>query len=78
MSEEIPILSAREVIKALSKLGFRTTRQRGSHIVLAKVTADGKVATVVPKHREIARGTLDGILTQARISRGEFLKALEK
>jgi predicted RNA binding protein YcfA (HicA-like mRNA interferase family) len=40
-------VSARKVIKALSKVGFRVIRRRGSHVVLKH--EDGRV-TVVPIH----------------------------
>ncbi len=50
--------SYRQVIKTLSKFGFQVIRQRGSHIVL-KGFCNGKDRTVVvPKHKEIAIGTL--------------------
>jgi predicted RNA binding protein YcfA (HicA-like mRNA interferase family) len=68
--------SHRIVIKTLSKLGFQVVRQRGSHIVL-KGFYNGKMRTVViPKHQEIAIGTLKGILFQAGISDEEFLNSV--
>ena len=66
--------SHRKVTKTLSKFGFQIVRQRGSHIVL-KGFYNGKIRTViVPKHEEIAIGTLKGILFQAGITDEEFLK----
>lgn len=50
--------------------------QRGSHVVLRKTTADGDVGCVVPLHKELAVGTLSGILQQAKVSPEEFLQAL--
>ena len=67
-------LSYREVIKALGKLGFRAVRQRGSHIVLKGFFKDRRRTVVVPKHREIAIGTLRGIMFQAGLTVEEFLK----
>jgi len=66
------------VIKVLSKLGFRIVRQRGSHIVLKGFYKDKKRTVVVPKHREIAVGTLRGILFQAGLTTEEFTKLTEK
>ena len=71
-------LSYREVIKALGKLGFRAVRQRGSHIVLKGFFKDRKRTVVVPKHREIAVGTLRGIMFQAGLTVEEFLKLTEE
>lgn len=78
MGEELPILSAREVPKALAKLGFKPVRQRGSHIVVAKFTDKGKIGAVVPNYDEIPRGTMDSILEQAKLSKDEFRRLLEK
>jgi predicted RNA binding protein YcfA (HicA-like mRNA interferase family) len=75
---ELPILSVREVLKALSKDGFSPVRQRGSHIVLSKITANGKVCAVVPNYNEITRGTLYSILEQARLSKEDFMRLLKK
>ena len=66
--------SYKEVIKALGKLGFRAVRQRGSHLVLKGFFKDRKRTVVVPKHREIAVGTLRGIMFQAGLTVEEFLK----
>jgi predicted RNA binding protein YcfA (HicA-like mRNA interferase family) len=70
--------SYREVIKALSKLGFRVVRQKGSHIVLKGIYGEKKRTVVVPKHKEIAVGTLRGILFQTGTTLEEFLKIIEE
>lgn len=62
-------LSGDETIRRLERLGFTRVRQRGSHVVLRKDLSDGTaVGCVVPLHKELALGTLHGILKQARIS----------
>lgn len=65
-------VSGEETIRKLEKLGFQKVRQRGSHVVLKKQTADGDIGCVVPLHKELAVGTLHGILKQAKISIEEF------
>ena len=74
----LPRLSGHETIIALSKFGFIKKRQKGSHVILIKATKQGKVGCVVPLHKELETGTLLGILRQAKISREEFLKIIEK
>jgi predicted RNA binding protein YcfA (HicA-like mRNA interferase family) len=69
-------VSGQEAIRALERLGFEQTRQRGSHVVLKKQTPAGDIGCVVPLHRELAIGTLRGILRQAGISSDEFMKEL--
>ena len=70
----LPRSSGEEAVRALEKLGFRKVRQRGSHVVLKKQTPKGDVGCVVPLHKELAVGTLRGILRQAHIDTDEFLK----
>ena len=69
-------VSGREAVRALERLGFEQVRQRGSHIVLKKQTQEGAVGCVVPMHRELAVGTLRGILKQARVTPDEFMENL--
>ena len=69
-------VSGHEAIRALERLGFVQIRQRGSHVVLKKMTATGEIGCVVPLHAEIAVGTLHGILKQPQITPDEFLKNL--
>ncbi|MCB0025156.1 MAG: type II toxin-antitoxin system HicA family toxin [Caldilinea sp.] len=60
-------------MRALERLGFAVTRQRGSHLVLRR----GSSGCVVPNHRELKTGTLAGILKQAGVSVEEFISALQ-
>lgn len=69
---KLPVLSGAEVVKALERMGFEQVRQRGSHVVLRK----GAAGAVVPLHREVKVGTLNGILRQAHVSADEFVAAL--
>ena len=73
----LPVLSGREVIKALAKIGFEIVGRRGSHVRLKR--KDGKtLIVIVPDHKELARGTWRSILRQANLSREEILELLEK
>jgi predicted RNA binding protein YcfA (HicA-like mRNA interferase family) len=69
-------VSGQEAIRALERLGFRKVRQRGSHVVLKKETPAGAVGCAVSLHRELAIGTLQGILRQARVTPEEFMENL--
>jgi predicted RNA binding protein YcfA (HicA-like mRNA interferase family) len=73
----LPHLSGREIIRALEWLGFVQARQRGSHVVMKKSTADGSVGCVVPLHGEVAIGTLNSILKQAKVLPDEFIKVVK-
>lgn len=69
-------VSGQEAICALERLGFVQARQRGSHVVLKKQTPEGALGCVVPLHRELAIGTLRGILKQAKVTPDEFMDKL--
>ena len=58
---KLPLLSWREVVKALRKAGFQVTRQKGSHLILLKK----EYVVPVPKHKEIKRGLLMEIIAEA-------------
>ncbi|MGA7732046.1 MAG: type II toxin-antitoxin system HicA family toxin [Chloroflexia bacterium] len=66
-------VSGEEAIRALERLGFVQVRQRGSHVILKKTTDEGEIGCTVPLHRELAVGTLRGILRQAGVSVEEFV-----
>ncbi len=69
-------ISGEEAIRRLEKLGFQRVRQRGSHVILKKQTSDEEIGCVVPLHKELAIGTLRGILKQARLTVEKFLEGL--
>ena len=70
----IPLLKPSQVVKAFENLGWEVVRQKGSHIIL---TREGHIATLsVPKHKEVARGTLRGLINRAGLSVEEFLDSL--
>lgn len=74
---KLPVVSGGEVIKALKKLGFVVTRQKGSHVSMHKSNPDGTILVVVPVKESIKKGTLINILKQARLEREEFIQALK-
>ena len=62
----------REVKRKLEAAGFVQVAQTGSHVKFAKTTIEGTLTATVPKHREVAPGTLRSILRQARLSQEDF------
>ena len=58
----------------LLKAGFYEVGQTGSHVKFARIVNLGTITATVPKHTEIAAGTLRSILRQAGISESEFAK----
>lgn len=52
--------------------GFLEVRQRGSHIVMQKRLPDTTITVPVPNHAELRMGTLQSIIRQSGVPRGEF------
>ena len=73
-------VSAADLVKALGHLGYRVTRQKGSHIRLT-TERHGEHHEVVPNHDPVKVGTLSGILRSVANHHGmtvdELLRELE-
>ena len=74
---KLRVFSSRDLIRMLESNGFKQVRQKGSHIVLQKEMSLSKansqtITLIVPKHDEIAIGTLASIIRQSGLSRELF------
>jgi len=65
-------LSGDDVRKALAKIGFELSRQKGSHMMLRR--EDPATLVVVPAHKIVKAGTLRKIIAQAGLTVDEFLE----
>lgn len=77
---KLPRVSYSDIIKVLSKVGFAYApkRGKGSHIAMYKVDEDGRRRLVIiPRKKNIPKGTLLSILKQAGLSKEEFLELLK-
>jgi predicted RNA binding protein YcfA (HicA-like mRNA interferase family) len=61
----LPVVAGQRLVKALERDGWEVARQRGSHVRMKH--PDRLVSLTVPLHRELKRGTLSGILSDAGI-----------
>jgi len=69
MSEKLPALKPKDVIRILEKLGFQLYRQRGSHRIFVK----DEYQVIVPFHnRELKQGTLYNIIKGMGLTVEEF------
>ena len=70
----LPTISGREARDAFLKDGWTFARQRGSHMILIK---SGHIASLsVPDHKELAKGTLRGLLRSAGMTTERFIELL--
>ena len=76
MSERLPRVTGKEVVRALGRFGFELHHTRGSHHVLR--SADGKRHVTIPVHagETIGAGLLKRILEHAGIAPEVFREAL--
>jgi predicted RNA binding protein YcfA (HicA-like mRNA interferase family) len=66
------------VKRALNILGFSVVRE-GNHISMVRQNPDGtRTPLTMPNHPTLKASTLRTILTQAQISREDFLRAFEQ
>ncbi|MFA6548743.1 MAG: type II toxin-antitoxin system HicA family toxin [Candidatus Margulisiibacteriota bacterium] len=76
MSNKIPVLKGKEVVRALEKAGFVVKRTTGSHVIL-KNNSTSKIA-IVPTHgsKDIKRGTMFSIIRQTGLSIEAFIELI--
>ena len=74
MSSKYPVLSPKDIIQVMKKLGFEKISQKGSHVKYYNYETEKTF--IIPMHYEIAKGTLKSILEQADIDLDLFLKNL--
>jgi predicted RNA binding protein YcfA (HicA-like mRNA interferase family) len=73
---ELPVVTPRQLIRALRKAGFFVHHVRGSHHYLKHPDKAG-LLVVVPYHgRDLKRGTLRSILRQAGLTIDELVDLL--
>lgn len=72
---KLPLISGEKAIKAFEQLGFHQARQSGtSHVVLKK---EGyPILLSVPKHDELKKGLLRGLIRDAGLTVEEFCNKL--
>ncbi len=71
---KLPLLSGRQVLTALTRLGFVEVHRKGSHVKMKH--EDGRVI-VFPFHDKVDRYTLKGALRDADIEVTDFLKEVK-
>ena len=64
------------VIAAFRRMGFEVVREE-DHVAMRREKPGGSDCLTIPNHRSIKSSTLRTVLTQAGLSREEFLRAYE-
>lgn len=71
---KLRLLSGKQVVRALERLGFVEVSRKGSHVKMKH--PDGRLI-VFPYHDEIDRFTLKGALRDAEIEVENFIDAIK-
>lgn len=71
---KLPLLSGRQVLSTLKRLGFVEVQRKGSHVKMKH--PDGRII-VFPYQDEVDRYTLKGALRDAEINIEEFIKNIK-
>lgn len=70
--------SQKEVVRALQILRFEIVRE-GNHIAMARENPDGsRTPLTLPNHSTLKASTLQHLLRQSQIPKGEFLAAYRR
>ena len=56
MTPPLPVVSGKEIIRALEKIGYSSVRQKGSHVRLIDDANPEHKPVTVPLHKEIDKG----------------------
>jgi len=71
---KLPLLSGKQVLSALTRLGFNEVHRKGSHVKMKHT--DGRLI-VFPFHDEVDRLTLKGALRDAEIEVEDLIKQIK-
>ena len=70
--EKLPVLTARELLAILKRLGFERSHQRGSHLTLKRSHDNRHVTVPVHAGRTLKKGLLKGILNDLGLTVDEL------
>ena len=76
MSQKLPTIKAKDLIRVLQKDGFQLVHQKGSHATYKHSITQKRVTIPIHPGKDLKRGLLRGILNDMNLTPEEFLKKL--
>ena len=67
-----PVITSKQLIRALKRAGFTIDHQRGSHVYLSHPDSSSRIVPVPFHNVDIKKGTLHNILRLARLTKDEL------
>ena len=74
---KLPLISAKEAIKAFEKIGYQVVRQRGSHIRMHHKIDVNKRPITIPNHKTLGKGLLRKLLRDCELNIEQFLQLIK-
>lgn len=69
-------MSGADAVKAFARVGYAVSHQTGSHVILRRAEPPHRYLSVL-KHKELARGTLRGLIRDAGLTVEQFVGLLD-
>ena len=76
MSDRLPTIKAKDLIRILQREGYVLAHQKGSHATFKHPGTHRRVTVPVHSGQDLKRGLLRGILNDLNITPEEFIKKL--
>ena len=76
MTDRLPALRARDVMRALERAGFVKSRMSGSHCRMIHPGDPTRKITIPIHAKDLKRGTLHSIIAQSGLTVAEFMALL--
>lgn len=70
---KLPIVSGKEFVKRVKKLGYQLEKQEGSHMIL-RLTKEPFTKISVPNHKELSKGLLRALISDTGLTVEEFIE----
>ena len=72
MSQKIPVITAKKLVKAMKRAGFIEDRQKGSHLTLINHNTSKIITIPIHTGVDIGKGLLKKIINDAGFTIEEF------
>mgnify|MGYP001018512277 CR=1 FL=1 len=73
---KLPVISGADAVRAFCRIGYELSHQSGSHMILRLRTPPHRHLSI-PNHKELAKGTLRGLIRDAGLTVEQFEELLD-
>lgn len=76
MTPKLPVITSKQLIRALKKAGFNVDHQKGSHVFMSHPNAPGRIVPIPFHNVDLKKGTLLNILRVADLTKEDLCELL--